>query len=179
MRCVLYEITYGETVTASPVCVFDEQLNFVSCTPAITADKIYFCAGGYKSAKWIFKTGGHKDYYFVFDRETKTLKKSSPEAYVAADKTSVEELGKVYAVSCGEYSYYLTIRTIQLGFMAGQEQVLTLMRINPDGTEEALQFGESGSIQLEGAKYCEDMWGDNAYREEYPKNIRDFIVRAY
>lgn len=177
VRCVLYEISYGETVSASPVCVFDEQLSFENRF-TVTSDKIYFCAGGFESAKWIFKTGGHKDYYFVFDRETKTLKKSSPEAYVAGDHTSVEELGKVYAVSCGEYSYYLTIRTLQIGFMAGQEQVLTLMRINPDGTEEALQFGETGSIQLEGAKYCEDMWGSDNY-EEYPENIRDFIVRSY
>ena len=178
VRCVLYEVDYGETVSASPVCTFDKRLSFAG-TPTITADKIYFCASGYKSAKWIFKAGGHKDYYFVFDRETKTLKKSTPEAYVSSDKTSVEELGKIYAVTCGEYSYYLKIHTLQLGMWAGKEQVLTLMRINPDGTEEALQFGESGSIQLEGAKYCEDMWGDNAYREEYPKNIRDFIVRAY
>jgi hypothetical protein len=90
----------------------------------------------------------------------------------------VEELGKIYAVSCGEYSYYLTIRTLQIGFMTRPEQVLTLMRINPDGTEEALQFGETGSIQHEGAKYCEDMWGSDNY-EEYDENVRDFIVRSY
>ncbi|MBQ8296140.1 MAG: hypothetical protein IJX87_06915 [Clostridia bacterium] len=178
VRCVLYEISYGETVAATPVCVFDERLSFTNSF-TVTADKIYFCAGGFESAKWIFKSGGYKDYYYVFDRETKVLKKSTPEAYVSADKTSVEELGKIYAVSCGEYSYYLKIHTLQLGIWAGTKQVLTLMRVNPDGTEEAIQFGESGSIQLEGAKYCQDMWGDNAHKEEYHENIRDFIVRAY
>ena len=178
VNCVLYEISYGETVAATPVCTLDKTMGFSNALQ-VTESKIYLSGGRYESAKWIFKDGGYENYYYVFDRETKKLTKSTPEAYVSADKTSVEELGKIYAVSCGEYTYYLKIHTIQLGIWAGTTQVLTLMRINPDNTEEALQFGESSSIQLEGAKYCEDMWGDNAHREEYPENIRDFIVRAY
>ncbi|MBQ4268203.1 MAG: hypothetical protein IJB97_00975 [Clostridia bacterium] len=176
-NCVLYEISYGETVTATPVYTFDETMSFAGSS-YLTEDKIYFQAGRYESAKWVFKDGGYKYYYYALDRETLKLSKTESEEFFAADDVSEEEYAKSLAVTCGEYTYYLKIHTLQLGIWAGKEQVLTLMRINPDNTEEALQFGESGAIQLEGAKYCEEMWGSDGY-EAYPENIRDFIVRSY